>query len=300
MELRQLHYFVKVAETLNFSEAARSLFVTQSTLSQQIKQLEEELGIALFSRDSHSVSLTENGERLFPLAQKTLLDAKDCINQIRDLQEMVSGELIIGATYSFGPILTETLRNFLDAYPGVKLQIVIRSMEELMNMLCRREVDFVLAFKPSRTFDEIESLTLFDDRLSVILSKDHALAGRTSLSLADLQRQNIVMPAKGLQARNALDKYVDIYNMDWNIRIELNEVNMLLDVVQGSHSLTILSESAIHHRESLKTIPLELPDNQMEGCIHLLKRVYRKKSAKVFLKMLRESNEVSSRNNRWI
>lgn len=300
MELRQLHYFVKVAETLNFSEAARSLFVTQSTLSQQIKQLEEELGIVLFSRDSHSVSLTENGERLFPLAQKTLLDAKDCINQIRDLQEMVSGELIIGATYSFGPILTETLRNFLDAYPGVKLQIIIRSMEELMSMLCRREVDFVLAFKPNRTFDEIESLTLFDDRLSVILSKDHALAGRTSLSLADLQRQNIVMPAKGLQARNALDKYVDIYNMDWNIRIELNEVNMLLDVVQGSHFLTILSESAIHHRESLKAIPLELPDNQMEGCIHLLKRVYRKKSAKVFLKMLRESNEVSSRNNRWI
>ncbi len=61
MELRQLKYFVKAAETLNFSEASRALFITQSTLSQQIKQLEQELGSALFLRDSHRVMLTESG-----------------------------------------------------------------------------------------------------------------------------------------------------------------------------------------------------------------------------------------------
>ena len=70
MELRQLRYFVKVAETLNFSEAAKALFVTQSTLSQQIKQLEQDLDTPLLIRSSHSVALTEAGMELLPFALK--------------------------------------------------------------------------------------------------------------------------------------------------------------------------------------------------------------------------------------
>ena len=301
MELRQLYYFVKVAETLNFSEAARSLFVTQSTLSQQVKQLEEEFGTALFERDSHSVSLTENGSRLLPLAKRTLQDARDCINQIKDLQEMVSGELIVGVTYSFCPVLTETVKNFIDAYPGVKLRIVSKSSEELISMLRKREVDFVLAFKPNESYDDIESQILFDNRLSVILRNDHPLAGRSSLRMEDLQRQKIALPAKGLQARNALDKSIDIVGQNLNICIELNEINILLDIVQSSHVLTILSEATIyHHKDRLKAIPLEIPQNQMEGCIHVLRKAYRKRSAEAFVRLLRESNEIMERIHRWL
>lgn len=296
-----MYYFVKVAETLNFSEAARSLFVTQSTLSQQVKQLEEEFGTALFERDSHSVSLTENGSRLLPLAQRTLQDARDCINQIKDLQEMVSGELIVGVTYSFCPMLTETVKSFIDAYPGVKLRIVSKSSEELMSMLRKREVDFVLAFKPNESYDDIESQILFDDRLSVILRNDHPLAGRSSLRMEDLQRQKIALPAKGLQARNALDKSIDIVGQNLNICIELNEINILLDIVQSSHVLTILSEATIyHHKDRLKAIPLEIPQNQMEGCIHVLRKAYRKRSAEAFVRLLRESNEIMERIHRWL
>lgn len=301
MELRQLYYFTKVAETLNFSEAARSLFVTQSTLSQQIKQLEEEFGTVLFERDSHSVSLTENGARLLPLAKRTLQDAKDCVNQIRDLQEMVSGELIVGVTYSFCPILNETVKNFIDNYPGVKLKIVSKSNEELISMLRKREVDFVLAFKPTEGYDDIESHILFDDRLSVILRNDHPLADRKSLSIDDLQRQKIALPSKGLQARNALDKAMDIDKQNLDICIDLNEIDILLDIVQSSHLLTILSEATIyHHKERLRAIPLDIPQNQMEGCIHVLKKSYRKRSAEAFVKLLRESNEINERINRWL
>ena len=80
MELRQLKYFIKTAETLNFSEAARSLYITQSTLSQQVRTLEDELGCPLFHRDSHSVVLTEYGERMLPLARQTVIDADTCID----------------------------------------------------------------------------------------------------------------------------------------------------------------------------------------------------------------------------
>lgn len=300
MELRQLRYFVKVAETLNFSVAARALYVTQSTLSQQIRQLEGELGATLFERDSHSVSLTENGKNLLPLARRTLMDASDCINRISDIHNMVTGELNIGVTYSFAPILTETVNNFVKEYPGVELNICSKTMNELMEALRKREVDFVLAFKPNEYYDEIDSRPLFSDDLSAIMRKDHPLAGSKVLTLNDLRSCRLAMPAKGLQARNTLDANIDIFRENFNVGIEVNDVNILLDIVQCGHMVTFLSETAIYHRDNLVAVPLDMPKVQMEGCVHVLKKIYRKRSAEVFLNMLCESNEVMARINKWV
>ena len=119
MELRQLRYFVKAAETLNFSEAAKGLYITQSTLSQQIRQLETELDVQLFQRNSHEVTLTEAGAELLPYAKETLYAADTCKEHIRDLQQLLTGTLNIGVTYSFSPILTETVLAFMELYPEV-------------------------------------------------------------------------------------------------------------------------------------------------------------------------------------
>lgn len=299
MELRQLKYFIKTAETLNFSEAARNLYITQSTLSQQIKSLEDELGSPLFIRDSHSVCLTESGKRMLPLARQTVMDADSCKSQIRDLQEVVTGSLDIGATFSFSPILTKTVNKFIAKHPGVKLNITNRSMEELMEMLKRRELDFVLAFKPVVPYEEIESKTLFDDHLCVIMSHSHPLAGEKSITLEDLRRQRLAIPAKGLQSRSLIDKYFNFYSDQGNVTLEVNGVYSLLDVVERSNLLTILSEATIHDRSALKAIPLDVPDNQMQGCIHTLKKTYQKRSAEVFIKMLCESVALMELSGKW-
>lgn len=300
MELRQLKYFIKTAETLNFSEASRSLYITQSTLSQQIKSLEDELGTRLFQRDSHTVNLTESGAKLLPLARQTILDASSCKEQIKDLQEMITGDLNIGVTYSFSPIICETVKNFMKEYPGVKLNIHYKEMEELMDMLRRREVDFVLAFKPSRPYEEIESHNLFEDKLSVIMRKDHSLSDKEIITLGDLERQRMAVPSKRLQARNAIERYIDIEQSGLNICLELNEVNIMLDIVQSNNLLTILSEAAIRGRSMLKAIPLDLPDNQMQGCIHTLKKVYHKRSTEMFVMMLRDTNAVQELSGKWL
>ena len=123
MELRQRKYFVKIAETLSFSKASKQLFITQSTLSQQIHQLEQEMQTPLFQRNTHSVSLTEAGEVLLPYALRTIHAADTCVDRMHDLQELLAGTLNIGVTYSFSPILTETLITFMNQYPNVKLNI---------------------------------------------------------------------------------------------------------------------------------------------------------------------------------
>lgn len=289
MELRQLKYFIKTAETLNFSEAARSLYITQSTLSQQVRTLEDELGCPLFHRDSHSVVLTEYGERMLPLARQTVIDADTCKSQIKDLQEVLTGTLNIGSTFSFGPILKESVKKFINEYPGIHLNVISRSMEELMEKLRRREVDLVMAFRPNVPFDDIESRILFEDHLSVIMRKDHPLSDRESLSVEELRRHRLAMPTKGLQARNLIDKYINFDNSDFVVSLEINAVYSLLDVVESSNLLTILSDAAIKDRQTLKAIPLDVPDNQMQGCVHVLKKTYLKRSAEVFIKILRES-----------
>ena len=300
MELRQLKYFVKTAETLNFSEAARALFVTQSTLSQQIRQLEQEMDTLLFERDSHSVQLTESGERLLPLAKRTLMDAVTCMDTVNDLKKMLSGSLNIGITYTFAPILTETVIAFTKAHPAVKLNIFYKTMEELMSMLEKRELDFVLSFKPSSVHPAIESHVLFDNNLSVIVNRYHPLAEKEKITLQDILPHGIAMPAKGLQSRNEFDKlYPSAYNQ-MKVRMELNEVNVLLDIVRGSSLITILSEAVIHQTNGLVAIPFDVPDNIMVGCVHTERGTYRKKAAEEFIRMLQESEAVRKRAIKWL
>ena len=300
MELRQLKYFVRTAQTLNFSEAARSLYISQSTLSQQIKSLENELGTVLFQRDSHSASLTQSGAKLLPLAIQTIQDAEACKAQVNDLKEMLTGELNIGVTYSFSHILTETVKNFVREYPGVKLNIFYRNMEELMEALRHREVDFVLAFKPGQPYNEIDSSNLFSDKLSVIMRRDHPLANRESISLEELDRYRLAIPAKGLQARNALEEYICIERSNLNVCLEINEANILLDIIQETNLLTMLSKASIRGRDLLKAVPLDLPDNQMQGCVHTLKRVFHKRSAEAFVEMLRDANIIHELSGEWL
>ena len=300
MELRQLRYFVKVAETLNFSEAAKALFVTQSTLSQQIKQLEQDLDTPLLIRSSHSVALTEAGMELLPFALKTLNDAELCVSRVNDLKEVLCGSLNIGVTYSFSPILTETLVTFMKLYPKVKLTIFYRPMAELMEMLRCREVDFALAIKPSVAVADVVSHVLFQNYLAVIVGDMHPLASMERVSLAELAKWDLALPLKGLQARNALEKILGHYPTELKIRVELNEVNILLKMIRQHRLVTVLAEATLHNERGVRAIPLDVPGNEMEGCVHTLKGSYHKRSMQEFLRLLSDSMAIRERVNAWL
>lgn len=293
MELRQLRYFIKASETLNFSEAAKASFVSQSALSQQIKQLEEELGVILFQRNSHDVSLTDEGQQLLPFARETVSSADNCIVQMNELKNVLTGTLHIGVTYSFSPILTETMLEFSRLHPKVRLNVVYKTMDELMTMLQHRELDFVLAYKPFERYQKIISKVLFRNTLSVVARNDHPLSKLKSVTINDLKHYDMAMPAQGMQTRQILDKIMgnDI-DTKLNVRMELNDIHILLHILQQSNYVSILSETAIHDACNLTAMPLSFPDNMMEGCINTLKGVHTKNSAKEFCRILENSTAV--------
>lgn len=290
MEFRQLKYFAKVAELHSFSEASRQLNITQSTLSQQIKQLEGELNAELLIRDSHHVQLTDVGEAFLPQVERTLSEAATCLNRIRDVQQLGSGELNIGSTYSFLPLLKETVLQFMRSYPGVKLNICCHSMETLLKMINEQRIDVALSYKPSYNHPEIDSHILFDNRLAVVVADTHPLANQESVRLADLEKFPFALPAKGLQARNTFDRIIDGLDYRFQVRMEINEVNVLIDLVRASGKLvTVLSQAALTRVPGIKTLSLDQQGTEMEGSFHVRKNTYMKRASREFLRMLCEN-----------
>ena len=299
MELRQLKYFVKVAELLSFSKAAKALYITQSTLSQQIKQLEDELDMALFFRNNHKVSLTEAGETFLEGAKKTLAEADDNKAKILDLAQGHRGVLNIGVTYSFGSILTESVLTFKKEFPDVILNLCYKNMMELMELVSDGELDFALSFRSSEKYDNVESHILFDNKLCIIVRENHPLTRKESVRLADLEEYELVLPGIGLQARSTFDNIIAERKLNLKVTMEANEVNTILNLLPRSNYVTVLSETVVLEHDNLVTIDISDAECNMEGCLHFCANRYRKRSTEEFIRLLSDTKALR-RSRLWL
>ncbi len=295
MELRQLKYFVKSAEYLNFSVAAKHLYITQSTLSQQIKQLEFELGFELFLRNSRHISLTEAGEEFLPFARRTIQDAEDGVQRLYDLQNVKTGTLRVGVTYSLSTVLTEGVMSFMKEFPGIRLEIFYKTVDELLVLLREHKVDFILSYKPLFDAPDVDSMPLFENTLALVVAKEHKLAGRKKIKLQELPGIPLVLPSKGLQARMMLDKLLEGSSVQLTSNLELNETNILLQVVATGCYATILSTSAVFGKTRFRAIQLDEPGNVMEASLLSLRGAYQKNAAKEFIDILMNTEAVKRR-----
>lgn len=290
MELRQIRYFLQIAETSSFSEASRQLCVSQSTVSQQIKQLEDELGAELFVRDSHSVKLSDYGIQFLPYAKNIAEDVRSGVARIKDVSGLSVGTINIGATYTFCPLLGKTIEEFMKEHKGISIKLTCASMEELMQMLEDGELDTVLSYRPSRHFDNIESHILFNSNLCVTARRDHPLAGKDKVRLVDLEKFPMALPSRGLQARNEFDRLLFGQNYRFDVRLEVNDLNMLLDLVSRTDMITFLSAATVKDNPEFCTIDIDHNETEMVGSYHLLKGQYIKMATRAFLKSLIENN----------
>lgn len=290
MELRQLKYFVEVGRLGSFSLASKSLFITQSTISQQIQKLEEELGVELLTRDTRHVTLSDYGEQFFPCAVQVLEEARAGAERIKDVKALKVGTLSVGATYSFGPLLKQTVLDFFRKFPRIRLDLVITSKEDLWQKLLDRDLDVALTYKSPLGDDRIESHLLFQSRLCLVGRVGELKGVGKEVSVQDLSRFPLALPSKGLQARDTLEDVLFAQNVNLDIRLEINSVRSLLDLVGSSPLVTILSEEAINQVHGFEAVPIGHPDGRMDGCYHYLKGSYHKNAAQKFVEFLKENN----------
>jgi DNA-binding transcriptional LysR family regulator len=292
MELRQLRYLVALAEERNFTRAAEHEHVAQPALSQQIRRLEEEVGLALVERTTRRASLTDAGELLVVRAQRVLAELEAADTELQALRGLTTGHVTIGAMHTMGPIdLSLVLARFIQLHPDVELTVREQSSEELAQMLRVDELD--LAFLSVTERIESHSLglqQLVSEELVVLLPLDHRLAGRRQVRMAELAHERFISYRQGAALRELLEGAGRHAGFEPRITLESNESQRIRRLVARGLGVAILPRSDVEGHEH-EVVMAFLTDPVLSRDITLAWREGRRHApaATEFLRLARET-----------
>ena len=197
MNLRALQYFVKLADLRHFSKAADACFVSQPTLSTQIKKLEDELGVQLVERSPKNIMLTQVGEEVAERARLVLSDIEQIRKVARRSENPADGELRLGLFPTLAPYyLPHVVPNVRKLYPNLRLQLAEEKTEDILRMLRKGELDAALLALPLND-DGLEMEILFEEPFVLALPATHPLAGRNDITLQDLDGEELLLLDEG-------------------------------------------------------------------------------------------------------
>jgi DNA-binding transcriptional LysR family regulator len=264
MELRHLRYFIAVAEELHFRRAAERLHMSQPPLSQQIRQLEEEVGATLLLRNQRKVELTAAGSAFLVRAREILDSVEDAARQARRVQRGEVGRLAVGfvgsAMYSFVP---ELLRAFRDDKPDIALRLHEEGTTEQLRQLDdgRLDVGFVRlrGARPGLAFE-----TVLEEEVVVALPDVHPLAQRPLLRLEDLEGEPLVLltPAGSPGLRAALAGTITQLGGEERIVQEVAEMQTVVGLVAAGVGLSLVPESVralVRHGVTYRPLDSDAP-----------------------------------------
>ncbi|AXB57337.1 LysR family transcriptional regulator [Flavobacterium fluviale] len=289
MELRQLKYFLKAKELLNFTEAAAQMNISQSTLSQQIKQLEEELRQPLFNRIGKRIILTEAGSLFAGFAQQSVKKANDGLQLLNDLNDLSDGKISIGVTYALRNVLAQAVISFSQQYPKIKFQIVFGTSRELIEKLNRFELDFVLTFEDNGEGGHFNYKKLFTSPMTLVTAADSDLKSKVSITLEEIVKLSLALPSSGYNTTQFINEAFSKKNLKPVIGIEINDIPTLLEIVKTGRWHTILTQTTVKKEPGLSAIPIEGKDMIRTAVIISIKEAYEKKSVTTFLEMLKQT-----------
>ena len=190
MELRQLKYFVAVAEELNFRRAAEKLYMQQPPLSRQIRQLETELGVELFHRTKRSVALTEVGKAFLDEARLTLAQAQRAINAV---QSKTTNTLKIGFSIcAFDRVLPDLIQKFRQQYQETQVDLTEMSKEKQIQALLNHQIDIGFCYAPINN-SQLDSVNILSEPLAVVLPPGHPLVQQEKIELKSLHAESFIL-----------------------------------------------------------------------------------------------------------
>ncbi|WP_276483752.1 LysR family transcriptional regulator [Paraflavitalea pollutisoli] len=290
MELRQLKYFLKARELRNFTEAAQQLHISQSTLSQQIRQLEEELNIPLFNRVGKRIAITEAGEQFAEYARQSVKKAEDGLLMIRELNDLQTGTVTIGVAYGLRNFFTQALVQFAAKYPGIQVQVEYEASHDLYEKLARFELDFILAFHENTPAPLFTYQTLFSSPMVLVASRKSAIAKQSQVTLEEICQLPLVIATRGYSTAHIISKAFHKKKLNPRFSIAVNDVPTVLDLVKTSHWHSILVQTSVWDKD-LVAIPIKDKSLVRTAKIITLKDAYEKKAVKAFQQLIKQINE---------
>ncbi|MCX4679753.1 LysR substrate-binding domain-containing protein [Streptomyces sp. NBC_01433] len=263
MHFPQLSYFVAVAETRHFTRAAEAVHVSQPSLSQQIKALENELGAELFSRARGNITLTDAGEALLPLARRILADADTARHEVQELVQLRRGRVRLGATPSLCTgLLPDVLRAFHDLHPGIQLLLEEGGSHDLVRELARGALDLALVVLPLPSASPaLTTIELLHEDLVVVSAATERAPGRGgSVRISDLRGAPLVMFRHGYDLRELTVAACRAEGFEPSFTVEGGEMDAVLGFVRAGLGIAVVpSMVATRSGHDLRTTPLARP-----------------------------------------
>lgn len=245
MELHQLRYFVTVVREGTFTRAAERLYITQPSLSEQIRKLEGELGSRLFERLGRALALTSAGEAFLPHAERVLYEVEQARLRIQEVRGLRRGRLAIAVLPSVAArLLPKFLAEFRHRYPGVEVALREENVgSDVEEMVHRGEVDLAILRLPKRRAD-LEERFLLREPLVLMVPPGHRLSGRRSVAMAELADEPFVTMKSGYGLRELLDSVTRRAGFEPRIVFETAQLGSLVGLVLAGLGVTVVPEMA--------------------------------------------------------
>lgn len=271
MELRSLNTFIQVAELNSFTRAGEKLGYSQPTISLQIKQLESELGVQLFERIGHTVSLTDEGRQALAYAQQICHMSQEMIRGTNKMSEPSGIVRLATADSLSAPLIMKEFTRFREKYPNILIHIITAGTAEMLRLLDHNEVDMVctLDFHNYST----NYIISHEEKIGVhfVCAAKHPLVHQHEITIDELLKQPFILTEKGMSYRRLLDEKLASWSKEIQPILEIGRADLICDLVEENVGLSFLpdyvTENAVKEGRIAR---LEVPEVHVEVWKQLL------------------------------
>jgi len=265
--LQQLRILKAIASEKSFTRAADILFVSQPSLSKQIKALENRLNISLINRENNSVSLTEAGKLFLDYAERILALCEESCRALNDLKTGDRGNLTVGASQTIGTyLMPRVLALFAQNYPQMNIKVQVDSTRIIAKNVMDKEIDIAVVGGnvPEELQKNLEIEDFVNDELILIIPKSHPFALRKKINKEDLYHLNFITLNSNSTIRKLIDNILiqnNIRTKQFHIIMQLNSIEAIKTAVSLGLGAAFISSSAIEKEIELETIEIVTIEN---------------------------------------
>ncbi|MED1797216.1 LysR family transcriptional regulator [Brevibacillus porteri] len=289
MDIKHLHYFVTVCDQLSYSKAAQKLHISQPSLSNAIKNLEQEVGSPLLERNTRKMEMTDAGKILY---QKSLLLLSQMNMLKKEMEEVKltgSGDLIIGSIESVKHWIPKVIREYQRRFPSINIKLIEVLSGKAVKESLRKYHTHLLITNQFIDEEDIESFPLYDERLMLVLHKDHPLAEKELIRLKDLANEPFIISTEGFQTREDILTAFLFEQVNPQIKFEIERFETALTLVRENLGVTIIPENYLSGSTDASLVRKTLDSPALERTVYLayLKNRYLAPAVQAFLEEVR-------------
>ena len=246
LTLRQLQIYEASVRLGSLTRAAEALFLTQPTVSMQVKKLTDTVGLPLFEQVGRTLRPTEAGTELYGYCRQIFATLSNLEIKMADLKGMRTGRLTLGVITTANCFAPEILGEFCQLYPGIEVALNVFNRDQIIDRIKNNEDDlFIMGQAPVEQIDDIEAFPFAPNPLVVMAPRHHPLVGQTNIPLARIAEEPVILREPGSGIRNAMLRLFDQQDLSLKVRMELGSNEAIKHAIVAGLGLSVLSLHAL-------------------------------------------------------